>query len=197
MFRWGVVAYTLMTVAAVCIAGLWLERSLLQHPDPWLQLDPTVAALYSLLLGVTFAAAVVLGSRLSVRRFAWARRLHEAFRPFATHLSGTTIVALALASGVGEEALFRGLLDPALGLLPQAVLFGLVHQLPGPSRWVWIAWAGIVGLGLGVIFELTGSLLGPIVAHTLINGLNLNYLRLAEHKAQSRGLGGLLDRPSP
>ena len=61
--------------------------------------------------------------------------------------------------------------------VPQALLFGLVHQLPGPSRWVWAGWAFGVGLVLGIIFQLTGSLLGPLAAHALVNGVNLTFLK--------------------
>jgi membrane protease YdiL (CAAX protease family) len=112
-----------------------------------------------------------------VQRFEWARRLHLELRPFAQGLDLAGIVVLALLSAAGEELLFRGLLQPWMGLWPQALLFGLVHQMPGPSRWIWVSWALLVGLALGALFEVTGSLLGPIAAHALVNGLNLNYLK--------------------
>jgi membrane protease YdiL (CAAX protease family) len=73
--------------------------------------------------------------------------------------------------------LFRGLFQPWIGLWPQAILFGLLHQLPGPSRWIWVSWAFLVGLALGALFELTGSLLGPLAAHALVNGVNLSFLK--------------------
>lgn len=197
MFRWGVAAYVVMTLVACALSWLWLERSPLTYPEPWLTLSAGSAALYSLLLGTTFGAATVMASRVSVKRFEWAKRLHEAFRPFARQLTTPGIIGLALASGIGEEALFRGVLHPELGLFWQALVFGLVHQLPGPNRWVWVVWAGGVGLALGAIFQLTGSLLGPIVAHSMINGLNLNYLRSHSTAPAPAGLGGLLDRSGP
>jgi hypothetical protein len=42
---------------------------------------------------------------------------------------------------------------------------------------VWIAWAMIVGAALGAIFALTGSLVGPLLAHAVVNAVNLSYLR--------------------
>jgi membrane protease YdiL (CAAX protease family) len=86
-----------------------------------------------------------------------------------------------------------------VGLVPQALLFGVAHaQLSGPSRWVWVAWASVVGLALGAMFELTGSLLGPMLAHGLINGLNLVYLKTHDTSPPRNSLGGLLsDRRSP
>jgi membrane protease YdiL (CAAX protease family) len=101
------------------------------------------------------------------------------------------LVVLALLSSLGEELLFRGLLQPWMGLLPQALLFGVVHQLPGPSRWVWASWAFAVGLVFGAMFEWTGSLVGPLAAHALVNALNLDYLKRHD-PGQEGGIGGLM-----
>jgi membrane protease YdiL (CAAX protease family) len=114
-------------------------------------------------------------------------------------LDGTGIVVIAALSAIAEELVFRGLLMPWLGLIPQALLFGIVHaQLSGPSRWVWVAWASVVGLALGAIFALSGSLLGAMVAHGLINAINLAYLKSHDTTPPRNSLGGLLsDRKSP
>src|SRR5690606_27765149 len=106
-------------------------------------------------------------------------------------LSPAGVIVLAGLSAIGEELLFRGLLQPAVGLLPQALLFGIVHQMRGPSRWVWVTWATVVGLGLGIIFQLTGAIVGPIVAHAIVNGLNLSYLKHHDVGAQ-HSVGGLM-----
>jgi membrane protease YdiL (CAAX protease family) len=34
-----------------------------------------------------------------------------------------------------------------------------------------------MGMLFGLVFEVTGSLLGPVIAHVLINGANLRFLR--------------------
>jgi hypothetical protein len=48
------------------------------------------------------------------------------------------------------------------------------------------------------MFALTGSLLGPMLAHALINGLNLAYLKSHDTAPPRNSLGGLLsDRRSP
>lgn len=193
MFRWGALAYALLSALVLAGCWLWLDRSPFTHPEPWMELSPTVGALYSLLLGAVYGGLLVIASRISVGRFRWAQRLHQEFRPVARQLSAVGVVTLAVLSALGEELLFRGLLQPVVGLLPQALLFGLLHQMRGPSRWVWVIWAGTVGLGLGALFSLTGSLLGPIAAHALVNGLNLSYLK-AHDVQPARGVGGLLDR---
>jgi membrane protease YdiL (CAAX protease family) len=194
MIRWGrfAAAYAVLAALAAAIAVFWRNGSPLVHPEPWLVLPARLSHTYSLVLGVLFGLGVVLSTRAVVPRYSWARRLHSELRPIARSVSVPGIAVLSALSSLGEELLFRGLLQPALGLVLQALLFGVVHQIRGPSRWVWVSWATGVGLFLGAIFALTGSLLGPLVAHAVINGLNLFYLQTHDPEPRRRSLGGLL-----
>jgi uncharacterized protein len=194
MARWGwfAAAYGLVAVTAVVLALLVRQTSPLVFPDPWLPLPPATSHVYSLAIGLAFGSLIAVATRLSVPRWAWAKNLHLELRPLARGLSASGILALALSSALGEELLFRGLLQPWIGLWLQTLLFGIVHQLPGPSRWIWVTWATLVGLALGALFELTGSLAGPIAAHALINALNLSFLKNHDPEVGRRGLGGLL-----
>ncbi len=199
MISWGriavviaVGAYALLGAGSLGAALWWRHGWAFEYPSPWLPLAPGEREGYSLALGLAFGALVVLSTRVMVKRLAWAQALHDELRPVAAAMSRSAIVILALASAFGEELFFRGLLQPWLGLVPQALVFGVVHQLRGPSRWVWVAWASVIGLALGALFELSGSLVGPMVAHALINGLNLDYLRRYDPRSPRRSLGGLL-----
>jgi membrane protease YdiL (CAAX protease family) len=197
MFRWGraSIAYALIAIGAVALARALERPSLLTYESSWLPLAGVEAHAFSLVLGSAFAALVVLGTRLLVANAGWARNLHRELRPLTLRLDGAGILVIAALSALAEELVFRGLLLPWVGVLPQAILFGFAHaQLSGPSRWVWVAWATVVGLALGVIFELTGSLLGPMLAHALINGLNLLYLKSHDTTPPRNSLGGLLGR---
>jgi membrane protease YdiL (CAAX protease family) len=191
MLRWGAAAYALLGLLAWMLAEVGRNGSPISHPEPWLALEPGTRHVYSILWGLAFGGLVVVCTRVCVSRYAWARGLHSALRPFASTMTPVAIVLLAALSAFGEEMLFRGLLQPYIGVLPQALVFGAAHQMPGPSRWVWVAWATLVGLALGSMFQLTGSLLGPLAAHALVNGLNLAYLR-SHDPAPRRALGGLL-----
>lgn len=197
MMRWGAVAYAMLGLLACGASWLWLDHLPFMHPSPWLSLTEFGSHAYSLLIGGAFGSLLVISSRISLNRFEWAQRLHSELRPVAQELGGGAIVLLALASAFGEELLFRGLAQPLIGLVPQALVFGFLHQLPGKSRWVWAAWAALVGLGLGVVFALTGSLIGPIVAHAMVNGLNLAHLKHHDVQPSELGLGGLLAGRSP
>ena len=63
-------------------------------------------------------------------------------------------VLTSVAAGVGEEVLFRGALQPRLGVLLTAVLFGALHvqyQVPGMIVIV------VIGLALGLVKERTST----------------------------------------
>jgi membrane protease YdiL (CAAX protease family) len=201
MFRWGraSVAYGLIAMGALALGQAFDLGWLVTYRGPWLPLERAEAHGFSAVLGAAFAAAVVVGTRVLVQNVGWAKNLHRDLRPMTLRLDGTGIAVIAALSALAEELVFRGLLMPWLGLVPQALLFGVVHaQLSGPSRWVWVAWASVVGLALGAIFAVSGSLLGPMLAHALINGLNLLYLKSHDTAPPRNSLGGLLsDRRSP
>lgn len=80
---------------------------------------------------------------------------------------------------VFEEVFFRGFAYPAIkqrfgmaaGLIIVSAAFALVH-FHGPSAVPLFALA----LGLGLAYELSGSLLAPITMHLLFNALNLAML---------------------
>lgn len=142
------------------------------------------------LIGLAVALAVVFLSRFAVHRFEWARRLHSDFRSLLGPLSGREILILAVASAVGEELLFRGALQPMIGIWPQAVIFALLHIGPGTRFLPWTLSAFAVGLVFGWLFHATGDLGGPIVAHFAINFMNLHFIARFAPPAQHRGAVG-------
>ncbi|MBI3070660.1 MAG: CPBP family intramembrane metalloprotease [Deltaproteobacteria bacterium] len=119
------------------------------------------------------ALAIGVASRLLARLPAFGDLSHE-FRTVLGDLSTTEITTLALASGIAEEAFFRGAMQPALGLIPTSAIFGLLHI--GPTRkflW-WTASALILGFALGLVAELAGNVAGAMLAHFTINYFNLH-----------------------
>jgi hypothetical protein len=171
------VGYALLASLAVALALALRDGVPWVYPAPWIVMPLWQGLALSAGLGVLLALVVVVGTRVTVARFAWAQRLHLDLRPIAHGLTLWQIVSIATFSSLGEELLFRGLLQPWLSVLPTAVLFGVCHQMPGEARWVWVCWATAVGLGFGAIFGASGSLLGPLLAHAIINAVNLTFLR--------------------
>jgi len=133
-------------------------------------------------LGVTFALAGVLhcfGVRLD--QFP----VQPLVRMIDREQSIGTVIAAGLLATVGapmtEELLFRSVLylplRARLGVLPAAVvvsvLFGTFHMYPwGMAQLV------VLSLTFVALFERTGSLWYPMVAHGLYNGLMILLVRL-------------------
>jgi hypothetical protein len=164
--------------------------------DGWLHTPTIVSMLLSLGVGVWLGAVTIGATRAIVRRADWARALHAALRPAVHGASDATLLALSVASATCEELLFRGLLVPTLGVLASSLVFGALHQVRGPGRWGWMAWATVMGLLFALIFVATGSLVGPLAAHAAINHANLRFLRDndPDPRPPTRSLGGLLNR---
>jgi uncharacterized protein len=81
------------------------------------------------------------------------------------------LAVLSVAAGVGEEMLFRGLIQGlaarffggAAGLVLASLLFGLLH----PVSLIYIVVAAVLGVYLGAVWLLTGNLLVVMIAHAV------------------------------
>jgi membrane protease YdiL (CAAX protease family) len=160
----------------------------------WLGIHGSASILLSIGFGICLGASTVAATRAIVRRAEWARALHEALRPAVHGASDAMLVALAIASSAGEELLFRGLLVPTIGVIASSLVFGILHQTRGRGRWGWMLWATLMGMLFALVFVVTGSLAGPLVAHASINHANLRFLRDSDLDPPPRPLGGLLRR---
>lgn len=128
------------------------------------------------------------------RRIAAARLLEDELARLLAPLAVAEAVSLAVISAVAEELFFRGALQGALGLLPAAVLFALLHAGPGKGFRVWTLFALAGGLALGALVAQRGPLGGAILAHLLVNGVNL--VRLARRGAVAAVAGGAEQEPA-
>jgi len=121
-----------------------------------------------------------IASRMALYRFEWARWLHRDLRHLLFPLTDVEIVVLAVASSVGEEMFFRGAMLPAIGLVGSSAIFALLHIGPKARHLPWTASSFAVGLLFGAMFQWTGDLTGPVVAHFLVNFLNLRHVAQVE-----------------
>jgi uncharacterized protein len=126
--------------------------------------------------GALIGLGFVFASRYAVHRFEWGRALHRDLRALLGPLPGMEILALAVASSVGEEIFFRGALLPAIGLWGSSLIFALLHVGPKLRFLPWTFSSLVAGLVFGQLFLWTGDLAGPVVAHFTVNALNLRYL---------------------
>ena len=112
------------------------------------------------------------------------RILDEMLVPLFRDCQLVQLAIIAALAGIGEEMLFRGVIQSAvaegiggphgvwLGLLIASMLFGLLH----PITPTYAILAGLIGLYLGGLWLLCGNLLAPIITHAFYDFVALAYL---------------------
>ncbi len=126
-------------------------------------------------IGLGAGVGIVLLSRLSLKIEA-IRRLSAEFSSILAGLTRGQVALFALSSGIGEEALFRGMLQPELGFVLATLLFASLHIGPGLRFLWWTAFALLVGAFFGWLAIWRQAIVAPVVAHIVVNYLNLGYL---------------------
>ena len=122
-----------------------LERLAIVYPRPMEIAIGIGAGLVS--VGVILLLEAV-ASRVGLGLDEDVERLSEAlFGPIVTSIPG--ILTLGLAAGIGEEALFRGALQPRFGLFFTSLLFAIVHSQYGITISTLAVF--IVGMILGLL----------------------------------------------
>ncbi|MCH8043779.1 MAG: CPBP family intramembrane metalloprotease [Planctomycetes bacterium] len=165
---------------AVGLGALALGWALDQSPLEQLRWDGQ-AALWGAAAAVPPLAALQVGRRLPL---APLQRLFEVSERLVQQMfAGYGLLSLALvsaAAGIGEEMLFRGLIQPVIGekfgivggVSAAAVAFGLAHPI---TRTYALVAAGI-GLYLGWLMVWQDNLLAPIVTHAVYDFVALMWL---------------------
>jgi len=167
------------------LLGWWLEVAPLAHFS-WDVIDALlgVAACIPLVAVFLFLMWCPIGALSSFKR-----ALEEFIRPIFGGCTLWELAAVSLAAGVGEEILFRGVLQqafsrwlgPWIGVGVASLLFGALH----PFSWGYVLIASIFGLYLGFCWIASGNLLVPVVTHGLYDFLALAYL-LRVHASASK-----------
>ncbi len=160
----------IIQIAVLALSCLWGKLAQLPwwdrlHWGPWILGGAGTGILLAL---ITHGIFHRLARRLQPIRWF----LYEFLSPLFAGQPLGIILALALLSGLAEEALFRGILLPLWGLTPSSILFGILHTgdrrlfLPG-------LWAMLVGFGLGWLMTVTNELSICVTIHGMNNLVSL------------------------
>ena len=154
---------------------------------PWLH-DVAIGA------GAAAALAIVNHGLLcrapAVRPVRAIRRVYrDLLRPAFAGIGVREVVVISLAAGIGEELLFRGVLQPEIGLIPASLIFGALHT-GGRGTLAFGCWVALMGAALGWLAAATGGLVAPIVAHALYDAAALVYIRRGRDCAAVAGREG-------
>jgi uncharacterized protein len=129
---------------------------------------------FGLLVGVIVASGTVTLGIFVYRLSPALRRLSDELAPhLVDRARWRDLVLVSIFSGVGEEALFRGALQPEIGLVAASLLFGVLHVGPDRRYLVWTLWAVGAGFLFGFLYAWTGGILAPVTAHALHNAATL------------------------
>ncbi len=126
---------------------------------------------FGILLGLSSAMMTVSLGILLYRGSRVVREVSDELAPML--VDGGRLrdfLLISLFSGVGEELLFRGAVQPEFGLVVAAILFGVLHIGPDRRYLFWTIWAMLAGLLFGGLYVVTGGLLAPVIAHVFHNG---------------------------
>ena len=166
------------------LAVLALLLALVFGLQPWLNIDFSPGA-----LGQSVAATVpMVAALLALMQFQWdwvralRRIVEDHLLPLFSNAGPAAIFAVALMAGVGEELLFRGVIQaglegfigPVTALVVASLLFGVAHALTT----AYFILTCLMGFYLGWLYQATGNLLVPIMVHFLYDWIVLAwYLR--------------------
>ena len=139
------------------------------------------ALLWGILATLPLFAGLIWTVRTQSPRFAELRQFVQQYVvPLFAGCSLWEMALIALIAGVGEELLFRGLIQTGLtavtslwpGLLLASLIFGLLHYI---TR-LYAILAALIGLYLGFLFITFDNLAVAMIVHTLYDFVALIYL---------------------
>jgi hypothetical protein len=175
IFRLGLIFEGCLTLAA-CLIGLFLKT------PPWQRI---ICSPINVVWGLLATFPLVFGLLIIRRRSSGPlgrlnSTVDELLVPLFARSSVIQLALISAVAGIGEELLFRGVLQPvligwwgiAVGLSLASIVFGLLHAVTA----VYAVLATVVGAYLGWLALATGNLLGPMIAHGLYDFLALVYL---------------------
>lgn len=139
-----------------------LANSLLGFEKWWLQL---AAGLVSGLV-IAFIAQWIINTPFMQKVNARYANMLGRFE-----LSLSEIFFISICAGVGEEILFRGAIQPLIGIVLTALVFVAIHGYINPKNWrlsIYGFYMTAAMVGIGYMAAKLG-LISAIVAHTIID----------------------------
>ena len=156
--------------------GIFIRRSVAQTVN---RLGLVAPAWWHVVLALAAAGVFfALGQAMDALSHAWTPDVARQVDTTTQHLFGGLggplgIAAIALLPGICEEVLFRGALQPRIGLILTALLFASIHTQYGLSLDALSVF--VIALGLGLIRKFTNTTTSSIchITYNLIVGIGV------------------------
>lgn len=170
------------------LAVLALLLALAFGLQPWRGIDFGTDALVLSVLATAPLIFAVLA--LMQCRWNWVEALRriveDQLLPLFSNTGPLAVSAVALMAGIGEELLFRGMIQaglegltgPVTALVIASLLFGLAHALTPAYFFLTF----VMGIYLGGLYQATGNLLVPIMVHFLYDWAALSWFLSAARR---------------
>ncbi len=126
-----------------------------------------------LLLGLAAASVLLLSWRVAQLFLTPVQELERQLGKMLSGIAPNDVLPLALLSGFAEEFFFRGAMQMAWGWPWTTAIFALLHTGRQRIFLLWTAFAALAGLLFALLTEWRGNLLPAILAHVLVNAINL------------------------
>ncbi len=104
------------------------------------------------------------------------QQVHEMLKATYSRLTKLEVVVLVMITAMGQELMFRGVLQQEFGLVPASIFYGVLYTR-GPAPRTLGVWATLMGAALGWLTLATGGLLAPVVANALCCAASAAYVR--------------------
>ncbi len=180
MARKALLLVTVFVEGGLFLLGLLLAGGL--RAELWSRFSVSwVSTAYALLLCFPMLAMLYLTVRSHWKPLSrLTNEINEKVTPIFAQCKFIDLIAIALLAGMSEELFFRGWLQGALtnkfevwvGILIASAIFGFAHYLSA----TYAIYAGLTGLYLGVIYQVSGNLYIVMVIHALYDFIALVYL---------------------
>jgi hypothetical protein len=158
----------------------------------WQSIWPPWPALPGAVLNGVLGTVPLVGCYLLLARMTWPplvqlrRETVRAARLLLGDASTWELAVVSALAGIGEELLFRGVVQPVvahlttpvIGLIAASLLFGLAHCL----TWVYFSFATLIGLYLGALALLCGEIVTSAVVHGLYDFVVLVHVLKFGHR---------------
>ena len=190
MNRRALLLVTVFAEGGLFLLGLILMR--FSQLELWSRINLSWGTTASaLLLCIPMLAALFFAMRTRWTPLSRLRiELEEKVIPVFTNCKLPDLALIAFLAGLGEELFFRGWLQGILtskfeiwlGILIASALFGLAHYLSA----TYAIYAGLTGLYLGVIYQVSGNLYIVMVIHALYDFIALVYLVKKVRREETR-----------
>ncbi|MDW7675591.1 MAG: type II CAAX endopeptidase family protein [Bacillota bacterium] len=134
-----------------------------------------IALIQGLTLGIVIYL-VIFSCYKAIESFRiWSRKV---VMPMLKSFDPQLLLAMGVLAGVSEELLFRGALQPIIGIIAASLLFGLVHYYGKKELLLYGVIATLMGLIMGAAYIYTGEIVVAILAHSSYNFLVIKSYQL-------------------